>query len=376
MLSLFFGFLLFLCLYILTAVKFIDHNIEWVFNRDLSKMTWSVRMKMYIRFASIIRPGETLFRFVTAFCRVLPDLAIVGQVRCGTTSTAQWLKDQGAIGPFTPWVHPLAGKESFYFVGHYFGFVHPSLYSMAFPTIFWMRYQEWRYGRKPLVFDGCAQYLTSPWVANLLHEANKNLRIVICTRDPVAQNLSWWRFETAASRWANSLGVPDKWNEYRMNYPPTSFRQAIELSQSSVVCDMFSAAEKLKGPFLPKWAGTTPNGQLSGLTQQGRFIRDIKRYAKIFGRNNIFVQPLEKANSNLEPLSMFCFPQKSRNPSCGESKPQLQKLNATERHSCDPILTEEEHQTLKNFYEEDEEELRVWISQQRLTEAKLRESIY
>ena len=47
---------------------------------------------------------------------------IIGEVRCGTTTLADHLKSlPGAQGPFCAFHHPLDGKESFYFSGHYFG---------------------------------------------------------------------------------------------------------------------------------------------------------------------------------------------------------------------------------------------------------------
>ena len=75
-----------------------------------------------------------MWRFATAKLRCTPQIFVLGEVRCGTTTLASLLRDRlGLVGPFTPWVHPLANeKESFYFSGHYCGIIKPSMYSMCF----------------------------------------------------------------------------------------------------------------------------------------------------------------------------------------------------------------------------------------------------
>jgi hypothetical protein len=94
----------------------------------------------------MLRPLEILFRFVTAPLRVLPDVIVLGEVRCGTTNLCAHLSSLSAqhggkkrikcYTPFCPWAHPeLDNKESFYFVGHYLGMVDPYFYRMAFPLI-------------------------------------------------------------------------------------------------------------------------------------------------------------------------------------------------------------------------------------------------
>ena len=52
-------------------------------------------------------------------------------------------------------VHPLAEKkESFFFVGHYWGLVEPSLYGMCFPLRISRTIKKWWLGQVPLLFDG------------------------------------------------------------------------------------------------------------------------------------------------------------------------------------------------------------------------------
>lgn len=63
------------------------------------------------------RPLETAFRLLTAPLRDRPDIVLVGETRCGTTTLSAYIKSlPGAQAPFCPWIHPLEGKEAFYFV--------------------------------------------------------------------------------------------------------------------------------------------------------------------------------------------------------------------------------------------------------------------
>jgi len=81
----------------------------------------------------------------------------------------------GATGPFCAFDHPLDGKESFYFSGHYFGLVHPYFYRAMFP----LKVTRWLHtevlGRPFIVFDGCAQYLSAPWAPAMVQATPTSL---------------------------------------------------------------------------------------------------------------------------------------------------------------------------------------------------------
>lgn len=70
---------------------------------------------------SILRPLEIIARYITYRLRVLPDIIVLGEVRCGTTTMCQHLASvRGCHEPFCLWRHPeLDKKETFFFVGHY-----------------------------------------------------------------------------------------------------------------------------------------------------------------------------------------------------------------------------------------------------------------
>ena len=90
------------------------------------------------------------------------------------------------------------------------GLVDPSLYRMCFP----LRLTRWVHTRllrrRFVVYDACAQYLTAPWVPHLIRKATPHAKLIVCIRDPVLQNLSWWRYDTR-SLYADNLISQSRW---------------------------------------------------------------------------------------------------------------------------------------------------------------------
>ena len=194
------GYLLLIALY--------RHSVQNVFNKNLPTTFHKCIPSFAVHF-TLLKPIEILFRFATANWRVLPDVIVLGEVRCGTTTFCQYLSDflPGCHAPFCLWKHPeLDNKETFFFVGHYLGFVSPAYYSMCFP----LKITKWFYQnvlKKPFfTFDGCSQYLTSPTAPYLI--ANAYLIagqpppiLIVCVRKPVDQAISWWKYENNAMIW-------------------------------------------------------------------------------------------------------------------------------------------------------------------------------
>jgi len=126
------------------------HSVRTIFNRKIPTIRRDAHgciirsphpaIKSFNTHLLMLRPLEILFRFITAPMRVLPDVIIVGETRCGTTNLCGHIASLSSASsiscytPFCPWAHPeLDHKESFYFVGHYLGLVDPYFYRMAFP---------------------------------------------------------------------------------------------------------------------------------------------------------------------------------------------------------------------------------------------------
>lgn len=110
--------------------KLWNHSITVIFNREIPKTIYG-RIPSLAVHLSMLRPLQILFRLMTARFRVLPDIIILGEVRCGTTTFCHHLVHggddkiiNGCHPPFCLWKHPeLDQKETFYFVGHYLGMV-------------------------------------------------------------------------------------------------------------------------------------------------------------------------------------------------------------------------------------------------------------
>lgn len=273
------------------------HSVQNIFNRNLPCIRECI--PSFGAHLALLKPLEVIFRYVTARFRVLPDIIVLGEVRCGTTTLCQHLSSlTGCEPPFCLWKHPeLDHKETFYFVGHYLGRVDPWHYRMCFPLaiVKWFRQ---RVLRQPFfTYDGCAQYLTNPAVPYLIAKAYCDAGLpppvlVACVRDPVDQAVSWWNYENNAMLWGGNMGL-NRWNtELRSpQYPPLSISEALEFSLSETVDEAYRMTEDLfrghegkdtKSFFLPPWAMTWPGGQLTGIGRNGRYAANIERYERVF----------------------------------------------------------------------------------------------
>lgn len=100
------------------------YSVQTIFNRQIPPSMRDCLPSFSVHL-SMLRPLEIIFRYCTSRWRVLPDIIVIGEVRCGTTSLCQHLSDLDSVDchtPFCLWSHPeLDNKETFYFVGHYLG---------------------------------------------------------------------------------------------------------------------------------------------------------------------------------------------------------------------------------------------------------------
>lgn len=121
------------------------HSVQTIFNRNIPRLRKDddgiimpiahPALQSFNNHLLLLRPLEVLFRFITAPLRVLPDVLVLGETRCGTTNlcgTIASLSTMSSLAgdrmkikcytPFCAWSVPeLDHKESFFFVGHYLG---------------------------------------------------------------------------------------------------------------------------------------------------------------------------------------------------------------------------------------------------------------
>jgi len=283
--------------------RFYRYTVQTVFNKTLPPLfsdNWWISFHAYYLLA---RPLSTTYRRFTAPFRVLPDVLIVGEVRCGTTTLSGHLTKcfpRACHKPWCPWKHPvLDGKETFYFVGHHEGRVGTKHFPMNFPLVLTRWFHRSILRRPFFTFDACAQYLNSPTAPELVASAysDRGLEppmIIACVREPSEQARSWWKYENAAIQWGSSLGLRNHHVDLRSAlYPPKSFTSALHYSASPSVSASYAAAgdlvrnksdEQLRSVRLPPWAVTWPGGQLGGVGRCGAFSANIERWEEAFRR--------------------------------------------------------------------------------------------
>ena len=61
----------------------------------------------------------------------------------------------------------------------------------------------------------------APWAPALVRALTPRAVLVVCVREPVAQNVSWWRLEQAGMAWGSAMGLGEQWcgPRARMHYP-------------------------------------------------------------------------------------------------------------------------------------------------------------
>ena len=341
-----------------------QHSVSTIFNKIPPKFPSVAFVNSFGAHIALLRPLEIIFRYLTARFRVLPDVIVLGEVRCGTTTLAQHLGSlPGCHRPFCLWKHPeLDGKETFYFVGHYLGNVDPLAYSMCFPLKLTKWWNECIRRRPFFTFDGCAQYLTSPTAAALIADTYRRAGqdppvLVACVRSPVDQAISWWRYENNAMEWGTSMGLTE-WNTKlrTKSYPPCTIGEALKFSTSTAVQRMYSNAEDLvkikeggDSTFLdnsvlatwhqyrlPPWAMTWPGGQLSTIGRNGEFSSNISRFENVFAAVHVFPNTGKK-EGKLKYVSVVPLEWMSAGPQLAEALSAIMERASDRCYiDCDP----------------------------------------
>ena len=221
-------------------------------------------------------PLIALWRFLTVPFRVTPDLMILGQARGGTTTTARYLEQfPGAHQPYT-YVKTefVCNKESLYCSGVYQRLINPMLYKMVFPTIFEKWWCQLR-GKPFFAYDANATSLTAPWVPAMMKKVNPNMKFIVCLREPISQNVSWYNFDKALVTEFVALGATPVPHSDTM-------REAWEFSISEETNRIYNVNESVHGNFLQTSNGLFGIRQSGALSQMGNYVHDLNRYLKHF----------------------------------------------------------------------------------------------
>lgn len=150
------------------------HSVQTIFNRNIPRLRRDddgiimpiahPALQSFNTHLLLLRPLEVMFRFITAPLRVLPDLIVLGETRCGTTNlcgTVVSLSTKSSLAgdrmkikcytPFCAWSVPeLDHKETFFFAGHYLGKVDVTSSTPSFGTISLTNQMFWNFVFKVL----------------------------------------------------------------------------------------------------------------------------------------------------------------------------------------------------------------------------------
>ncbi|KAJ1444310.1 hypothetical protein M885DRAFT_553283 [Pelagophyceae sp. CCMP2097] len=242
------------------------HVCRAVFGRE---PRWTPRALW--RFFRATRPLELAWRGCTVSLRVAaPDVFVVGEAHCGAAALAALLRlHGGAAGPFSFWRAGNGdGASSSYFEGHYLGVVDARFYALCWPLRAQLFVEARLRRRRPVLVD-CAECLSAPGAAALTFGANPDAAVVVCLRPPAQQHAAFWQGELRKMRWgSDALGLSRWW---RPDYPPPTFRAALDLSRSPAVAAAYLRAERAQ----PGGRRRRPDHDADDAARSGGAPRDV-----------------------------------------------------------------------------------------------------
>ena len=138
-----------------------------------------------------IRIGRVGIGAATASARDLPDFAIIGAQRSGTTSLHRYLGRHQGVS--TSWF-----KEIQFFDRHFAR--GPRWYRRHFASNYWRAYVRHRYGLRPVTGEASPSYLASPHAPRRMAELMPQARLIVMLRNPVDRAFSHYQHERALGR--------------------------------------------------------------------------------------------------------------------------------------------------------------------------------
>eukprot|EP01084_Bolivina_argentea_P108418 193763_1 len=282
----------------------------------------------FLKFKSL----ETLWRYLTVKYRKYPDLYIIGEAKCGTTTLAKhFINTFGFQGPFCYILNPIANnKESQYFNG-LFGlnkYVQHKHYSICFD------YKS----SKTISFDATTDFLSAAFVRNRIFKATPNAKFIVMVRDPVKRMISHYFNRSRIAKSANKMGFSEKYNIKTLS-------QFIEFGKSTYFQNEYHKLKSLKcNEKLPE------NERFicyHNHLQQGCYYENIKFYLEKFDKSQFLIfdletdiKPIDNLKITLRAISNFMninpdnidlevkpiFANKTRNKPCKEYKDCILKL--------------------------------------------------
>jgi Sulfotransferase domain len=205
---------------------------------------------------------------LTHRARMLPGFLIMGGQRCGTTSMYRTLSQ-----------HPAVLKAVLHKGIHYFdtGYEHgPAWYQGHFPLLARAALARRATGDTPLTFESSPYYMFHPLAAERISRDLPGVKLLVLTRDPV---------ERAYSAHAHEIA---------RGFETETFERALELEDERLAGE----AERIKAN--PSYQ--SHSHQHHGYLTRGRYVDQLDRLEKLFGRERIHVVDSGRFFTEPEPV--------------------------------------------------------------------------
>eukprot|EP01095_Lingulamoeba_sp_RSL-Kostka_P011346 TRINITY_DN428_c2_g1_i1.p1 TRINITY_DN428_c2_g1~~TRINITY_DN428_c2_g1_i1.p1 ORF type:complete len:391 (+),score=83.99 TRINITY_DN428_c2_g1_i1:79-1251(+) len=234
-------------------------------------------------FLLITTPYRFWFNILTSPFRVVPDFHIIGAQKGGSTAIVNYIYQNNVHGPLSNFPTVSAyRKETFYFTKIYSFMGKPIpgytyLYRMFFPTIFHkMLNPNIKY------FEATPSNMKQYWLPKVLKKINPKSKIVCILRNPTKRAFSQYKWEVPMR----------KDTEFT-----TSFKTLVDWE----IENYDQTYKDYYNDELPD-SGYPPSGYyFYDCLTRGKYVDQIKQYAKFFGKENIYVMFLE--NLSADPVN-------------------------------------------------------------------------
>ena len=129
---------------------------------------------------------SSLFRIITSRFRVVPSLFIIGEMKCGTTSLHEYLKQNS----FT---HASSKKELYFFSNNPSFKVGFSWYRSFFPLKITLKLFDFLHKQKSCVYESSTDYLYSSICPQRIKDNIKDPKFIVCLRNPIERTFSHYK---------------------------------------------------------------------------------------------------------------------------------------------------------------------------------------
>ena len=326
-------------------------------------------------------PWIILFRLLTYKLRVFPNVIVLGEQKCATTTLAYYLREIfGMKGPFHYWndfdsdnvnsqSNIVSNKESEYFRGIYDSYMLPQYYSMCFgfKELFYIQYilnlfsfksVKQNINKQQLWFDACPNYLFLPFVRDRINyiysnlESNKKIKFIIMVRDPIDRAVSNYKAELTYQMDLQSDYI-DLGGMKRI-FNVNSLNNMIDYCQTNIFNQNYNLLKKIK--YNEKIPNFYPLIERFGIIQKGMYHDTIEWYFQLdlFKNNTLIIYFNELTQTPKETMikiAKFLEIQDydtSLNWDKIETKAHRNKNSVFTKKS--QILTEEAEKRLKGLY--------------------------